>query len=100
MSVPPYFSYDGKVMIRGQLCERWVWKTGGHNYGVARSVHYYYVREDNMEYGTYRPVRIEHYEYSAPPVKRDVSHVIDVVEFLSGVVDKTQFLRPRFCWEN
>lgn len=98
-SVPPYFSYDGKVKLRGQVCERWLWKTGGHNAGMSRSVHYYYVRKDDVEKAAYRPVRFEDFEFSAPPVKRDVSRIIDVVEFVSGTVDKTQFLPPRYCWK-
>lgn len=98
MAVPPYFSYDGKVKINGLVCERWLWKNGGHNSGMKRSVHYYYVIKDDIEVGAYRPVRIEHYMYSAPPVKNDVTYVIDVVEFLSGVVDKSQFSLPKFCW--
>ena len=100
--IPPYFSFNGTVRVGYQLCEQWIWRTGGHNPGQATSVVTYYIANQtnvvrDEDKNTFVPVKVETF-FNSGPVNKTTSHMVfNITSFLIGDVDEELLNLPSFC---
>ena len=100
--IPPYFSFNGTVRVGYQLCEQWIWRTGGHNPGQGTSLASYYISNqtnavDDNDEDPFVPVMLET-SYNSGPVGKTSSHIVlNITSFLIGDVDEELLNLPSFC---
>lgn len=99
--VPPFFSFNGTVKVGYLLCDKWIWKTGGHNPGQPTTFQAYYITNQtnaasDLDKASIAPVMIES-TYNSGPLGKTSSHmVLNVTSFAIGV-DEDSFELPTFC---
>ena len=107
--IPPYFSYNGTIKIGYRLCEKWIWKTGGHNAGQPTSFTAYYISNQTnagqqrypavsgVDADPFVPVMVETIANSGPVGKTSFHLVLNITAFLIGEVDEELLNLPEFC---
>lgn len=99
--VPPYFSFNGTVQVGYLLCEKWIWRNGGHNIGQPTYFAAYYISNQtnaasDRDEDPFVPVRIESYYNSGPSGKTSTQKVLNITSFHRDV-DEELFNLPSFC---
>ena len=99
--VPPFFSFNGTVKVGYLLCDKWIWKTGGHNPGQPTSFQAYYITNQtnaasDLDKSSIAPVMIES-TYNSGPLGKTSSHMVLNVTSFAISVDEDSFELPTFC---